>query len=162
MSEEIAHFFDGESLSGFDGGAAGHGVEHGIEEISASHFSIGLNEFFGEVADDANEPSAGDEDRAGVNEQRGASEVLNVEAHFCEEVCGFENCSGFDGGAFDGFGDEQSLGFDVSGEDSLAERFVHDAFVKRVLVDDFDAGITGDDDVTVVDLEGAEFVGEYL
>jgi hypothetical protein len=27
--------------------------------------------------------------------------------------------------------------------------------VKCVLVDDFDAGITGDDDIAVVDLEGA-------
>ena len=34
--------------------------------------------------------------------------------------------------------------------------------MKCVLVDDFDAGITGDDDIAVVDLEGAEFVGEYL
>lgn len=121
LSEEVSHFFDGESLSSFDGSAAGHCMEHGIEEISASHFAVGLHEFFGEVADDSHESTAGDEDGAGVYEECGASEVLNVESHFCEEVRGFEYSSGFNGGAFDGFGDEQSLGFDVSGEDSLAE-----------------------------------------
>lgn len=31
-----------------------------------------------------------------------------------------------------------------------------------MLVDDFDACIAGDDDVAVMDLEGAEFVGEDL
>lgn len=121
LSEEIAHFFDGESLSGFDCGAAGHGVEHGVEEIAASHFAIGLDEFFGEVADDADESAAGDENGAGVDQQGGASEVLDVEAHFGEEVGGFEHRGGFDGGTFDGFWNEQSLGFDLSGEDSLAE-----------------------------------------
>ena len=95
-------------------------MEHGIEEIAAGHFAIGLHEFFGEVTDDANESSAGDQDGTGVDEERGAAEVLDVEAHFSEEFGGFEDGGGFDGGTFDGFGDEQSLGFDVAGEDSLA------------------------------------------
>ena len=43
-------------------------MEHGIEEISASHFAVGLHEFFGEVADDSHESTAGDEDGAGVYE----------------------------------------------------------------------------------------------
>jgi len=37
--------------------------------------------------------------------------------------------------------------------------FVHDAFVECVLVDDFQSRIAGDDEVAVVDLKGAEFVG---
>ena len=35
LPQEVSHFFDGEPLSGFDGSAAGHGMEHVIEQITA-------------------------------------------------------------------------------------------------------------------------------
>lgn len=71
----------------------------------------------------------------------------------------FEHGGGLHCRAFDGFGDEESLGFDDTGEYFCAEVFVHDAFVECVLVDDFQSRIAGDDEVAVVDLKGAEFVG---
>lgn len=35
LPQEVSHFFNGEPLSGFDGSAAGHGMEHVIEQITA-------------------------------------------------------------------------------------------------------------------------------
>lgn len=65
----------------------------------------------------------------------------------------FEHGGGLHCRAFDGFGDEESLGFDDTGEYFCAEVFVHDAFVECVLVDDFQSRIAGDDEVAVVDLK---------
>jgi hypothetical protein len=159
LPQEVSHFFDGKSLSGFDGCAAGHGVQHIIEQIAAGHFAIGLHQFFGEVANDSQESTAGNEHRAGVYEESGAAKVLDTESHFGEEVGGFEYCCRFDGGAFDCFGNQELLRFDRTSQNSLTQRFVHNSFVQSMLINDFNTGITGDDNIAVVNLECSKFVG---
>ena len=108
----------------------------------------------------APDASARNECGIGIDENCGAAEVLQVEAHFGEQFCGIENGCGFHGGAFDGFGDQQPLRFDAASKDAVAEMFVHDAFVQGVLIDDFQTGVAGHYKVAVVNLEGSEFVGD--
>lgn len=135
-------------------------MEHVVEQITSVKSTVFLDQFFGEVEHDAYDATAGDKSRERVQQQGCATEFLNIEAHLCHEFRVFKDGGRLNCSAFDGFGDEQSLGFDDTCENFSAEVFVHDAFVQRVLVDDFESGVAGDDKVAVVDLEGAEFVSD--
>lgn len=60
-------------------------MQHVIEQVAAAESSVFLDEFFGEVEHDADDASAGDEYREGVQQQCGAAEFLDVESHLGHE-----------------------------------------------------------------------------
>ena len=70
----------------------------------------------------------------------------------------FAQNSGFDRAAFDGFRNEQFLAFDGSFEDSNPQMFVQDSFVQRMLIDDLNAVVSGDNKVAVMYLQRTKFI----
>ena len=86
LAEKFLHLFGGEAMAGFDGSATGHRVEHVVQQIPASHLAVGLHQLFREVLDDLHQVAARNQRRVRHQQNRGAAELLNLEADLFQQV----------------------------------------------------------------------------
>ncbi len=157
LAEEFFHFFRGQSMPGLDGRTAGHRMEHMVEQIAARHLAFVLNELFREVFHDANEIASRNQRRMRHEQNRRPAELLQFETDLLQQIERLQQRHAFGRGAFDGFRNQQPLTLHASGQNAVAKMFIQNAFVQRVLVDDFQTRVAGDNDVAVVNLDGSEF-----
>ncbi len=156
LAEEFFHFFRGQSMPGLDGRTAGHRMEHMVEQIAARHLAFVLNELFREVFHDANELP------------RGISVGCDMSKIVVRRTPAIRNRSPSTDRATPATPRirsrcirwiQESTAVDAPrlGQNAVAKMFIQNAFVQRVLVDDFQTRVAGDNDVAVVNLDGSEF-----
>jgi hypothetical protein len=152
-SQEGIDFGGGEGVAGFDGGFAGHHVEHFVQElllIQIEGFLLAAFQKLGEelggveTLQEAGECVDGD----GIGADCGSFDAeafdkrLNLFEHFLLAAAGGESDR-----------DQQALAFQRTARNARQQVFVHDAFMKGVLIDDDQAVIAFGDEITVMKLD---------
>ncbi len=153
LGEEGLNFVVGETLPGFDGGFAGHGMEEVVDKVAGFKFPIGVTQGFDEVFEELFEIDSTQEHGVAGHGDHVSSEVFDAKPQFGESEGVVEKELVFLRAEDDSRRDKQTLRFHFSGEDTFAETFVENAFVKGVLVDDGQSITCGNDEIAVIDLK---------